>query len=40
MPVYDGRNAKIRGLWKRGDKFYARLSIAFTSAAAIVLSLL
>ena len=29
MPVYDGRNAKIRGLWKRGDKFYARLSIAY-----------
>jgi hypothetical protein len=29
MPVYDGRKAKIKGLWKRGDKYYARLKIAF-----------
>ena len=28
-PVYDGRKAKIKGLWKRGDKYYARLKIAF-----------
>jgi len=25
MPVYDGRKAKIKGLWKRGDKYYAWL---------------
>jgi hypothetical protein len=29
MPAYDGRKAKIKGLWKRGDKYYARLRIAF-----------
>ena len=29
MPVFDGRKAKIKGLWKRGDKYYARLEIAF-----------
>ena len=27
IQVIDGRNAKIRGLWKKGDKFYARLKI-------------
>ena len=29
MPVYDGRKDKIRGLWQRGDIFYARLKIAY-----------
>jgi integrase len=29
MPVHDGRKAKIRGLWQRGDIFYARLKIAY-----------
>ena len=29
MPAYDGRKAKIKGLWKRGDKYYDRLKIAF-----------
>ena len=29
IQVIDGRNAKIRGLWKRGDIFYARLQITY-----------
>ena len=29
MPVFDGRKAKIKGLWKRGGKYYARFKIAF-----------
>ena len=29
IQVIDGRNAKIRGLWKRGDIFYARLKITY-----------
>ena len=29
MPVHDGRKAIIRGLWQRGDIFYARLKIAY-----------
>ena len=29
IQVLDGRNAKIRGLWKKGDKFYARLQITY-----------
>jgi len=29
IPVYDARQAKIRGLWQRGSKYYARLKIAY-----------
>ena len=29
IPVYDARKAKIRGLWQRGSKYYARLKIAY-----------
>ena len=29
IQVIDGRNAKIRGLSKRGDIFYARLKITY-----------
>jgi hypothetical protein len=29
MPAYDGRKAKIKGLWKRGDIFYARLKLTY-----------
>ena len=25
--VYDGRKRRVRGLWKRGDTFYAQLSL-------------
>ena len=28
-PVYDSRKRKVRNLWQRGDKFYARLKIAY-----------
>ena len=29
IPVYDARKAKIRGLWQRSSKYYARLKIAY-----------
>ena len=25
--IYDGRKHRVRGLWKRGDTFYAQLSL-------------
>ena len=27
-PVFDSRKRKLRNLWKRGDRYYARIKIA------------
>ena len=28
-PVFDSRKRKIRNLWQRGDRYYARIKIAY-----------
>ena len=35
-PVYDSRKRKVRNLWQRGGKFYARLKIAYPGEDAPV----
>ena len=32
-PVYDSRKRKVRNLWQRGDKFYARLKATSVNGA-------
>ena len=33
--VLDGRKQPIRNLWKRGERFYARLTVALPSGAKV-----
>ena len=28
-PVFDSRKRKLRNLWQRGDRYYARIKIAY-----------
>ncbi len=38
-PVYDSRKRKVRGLWQRGERFYAQLRVDLVASQCVMTGL-